>query len=447
MIIDGKKLHLLLKLVWAFSLLVPLVVQSQHNTKDSLLNEVTLQNAIDYAVRKQPAVQRSLLDEEITRSQIRSRLADWYPQVNFNYSLQHNFIIQTSIIGGNPVKLGVSNISASQFTLSQAIFNRDVLLAKRTKGDVLLQAKQQTSNEKIDVAANVAKAFYDVLSSLQQIKVSSENIVRIQKSLTDAYNQYKAGITDKIDYKRATITLNNSKASLKNNEELLKAKLEYLKSLMGYPINGILNIVYDSLQMENQVSVDTLATPDYANRIEYRLLETQKKLLQYNLQYNKWSFLPTVSANGAYNFNFQNNNLAKLYGTNFPNSFAALTLGLPIFQGGKRRANIKTAQFQLQQNEIDIISFKNRLNAEYAQALSAYKSYLANYQALKENLLLAKEVYDVIQLQYRSGIKTYLEVITAETDLRTSQINYYNALYQLLAARVDVQKAAGEIKY
>ena len=70
-----------------------------------------------------------------------------------------------------------------------------------------------------------------------------------------------------------------------------------------------------------------------------------------------------------------------------------------------------------------------------------------NYNAIKENLLLAQEVYDVIQLQYRSGIKTYLEVITAETDLRTARINYFNTLNLLLSSKIDVQKALGQINY
>jgi outer membrane protein TolC len=48
---------------------------------------------------------------------------------------------------------------------------------------------------------------------------------------------------------------------------------------------------------------------------------------------------------------------------------------------------------------------------------------------------LAKEVYDLVQMQYRSGIKTYLEVITAETDLRSARINYYNTLYLFFRAK------------
>jgi outer membrane protein TolC len=428
-------------------LFFPFVPYAQTITADSLLKEVTLPLAIEYAIKRQPVILQSYLDEKITDARIRSKLADWYPQVNFNYNLQHNFLVQTSVIGGNTVKLGSDNTSAGQFTVSQYIFNRDVLLAKRTKGDVRLQAKQFTSNDKIDLAVNVSKAYYDVLATVQQVKVAESNIIRIERSLKDAFNQYKAGIVDKIDYKRATITLNNIKASKKSNEDLLVAKLQYLKLLMNYPEQASLNIVYDSLQMEKEIELDTLQIADYKTRIEYKLLETQRRLLQANVKYNKWSYLPSVSANAAYNLNFQNNDFGKLYNNNYPNSFAALTLGFGIFQGGKRKANITAAELELQRNELDITYLKNMVNFNYAQALALYKSNLANYLALKENISLANEVYEVIRLQYRSGIKSYLEVITSETDLRTAQINYYNAMYQLLASKIDVQKALGQISY
>lgn len=424
-------------------LLFPLLLPAQ----DSLLQQVTLPDAIAYALKRQPAVQQSLLNEQITASQIKSKLADWYPQVNFNYNLQHNFIVQTAVIGGNNIKLGVNNTSSGQFIASQIIFNKDVLLAKRSRTDVLLQAQQSTSSEKIDLAVEVSKAFYDVLSTMQQIKVSESNISRIDRSLKDAYNQYKAGIVDKIDYKRATIILNNTKAAKKSNEDLLIAKLAWLKSLMNYPEQGELNIAYDSLQMEQEILLDTLQRPDYRSRIEYRQLETQKRLLAANVDYNKWSFLPTLSANAAYNLNFQNNNFGELYSRNFPNSYIGLTLGFPIYQGGKRKTNIATAELQLQRNDLDMLFLKNTVNAAYVQALAIYKSNLTNYLTLRENVDLAKEVYDVIQLQYRSGVKTYLEVITSETDLRTAQINYYNAAYQVLASKIDVQKALGQINY
>lgn len=420
---------------------------TQTGTGQNTLTSGNLEDIIQYAIKNQPFIQQSVIDERIAENNVRSRLADWYPQINFNYNLQHNFIIQTSIIAGNPVRLGVNNISAGQFTLSQAIFNRDVLLAKRTRGDVLLQANQNTTFNKIDLAVNVSKAFYDVLATTEQIRVSEEDIVRLERSLKDAQNQYQSGVADKIDFKRATISLNNTKAAKKSNEEVLKGKMEYLKSLMGYPLGNDLKISYDSLQLERETILDTLQGPEVNSRIEFQQLATQRRLLESNLQYNKMSFLPTISANGAYNLNYQNNRFGDLYGNNFPNSFAALTLSLPLYQGGKRKANINTAEWQVKRVDLDIQNLKLNVNSEYANALGYYKGSFANLLAQKENVDLAREVYDVIQLQYRSGIKTYLEVITSETDLRLARINYYNALYQVLANKIDVQKALGQLNY
>ncbi|WP_229216936.1 TolC family protein [Dyadobacter luteus] len=423
--------------------------QSQSNASggQNTINNATLEEVIQYALKNQPLIQQSLIDEKITENNIKSKLADWYPQINFAYNLQHAFIVQTSIIAGNPVKLGVANTSAAQFTLNQAIFNRDVLLAKRTKTDVRTQASQTTTANKIDLAVNVSKAFYDVLATTQQIQVSTEDIQRLERSLKDAENQYKSGIADKIDYKRATISLNNTRAAKTSNEEILKGKVEYLKALMGYPTEQSLKISYDSLQMERDILLDTVQNPQATARIEYQLLNTQKRLMEANLQYNKWSFLPTVSLNGAYNLNYLNNNLTDLYSNNFPNSFANLTLSLPLFQGGKRKYNINTAEWQVKRTDLDIKNLQMSVNSEYATALGYYKGSLTNLLAQKENVDLAREVYDVIQLQYKSGIKTYLEVITSETDLRLARINYYNALYQVLANKIDVQRALGQLNY
>ena len=134
-------------------ILSPFFLLSQVSSKDSLLAEVTLKNAINYAIIHQPQVQQSLIDQQIVESNIRSRLSEMYPQVNFNYSLQHNFIIQTAVIGGNSVKLGVNNTSAGQFSFTQSIFSKDVLLANRTKADVRQQASQATSRSRFTATA------------------------------------------------------------------------------------------------------------------------------------------------------------------------------------------------------------------------------------------------------------------------------------------------------
>lgn len=414
---------------------------------DSTVAVATLDNLIQYALKHQPIIQQALITEKLADAQIRSQLGALLPQLNFNYLLQHNIQIPTNIINGNVVPLGVGNTSALQLQLAQNLFSSELFVANRSQGDVRLRTRQLTTNERINVVTNVTKAFYDIISTAQRIRVTAEDTVRLARSLQDAFNRYKAGIVDKIDYKRATIDLNNARADLRSNEQLVRAKTENIKNLIGYPISEPLQIVYDSNQLERDAFIDTAQNPDYTKRIEYDLLQTERKLLEYNVKLAKLAYLPRVSFNAGYNFNYQNSSFGKLYGNNFPSSFGQLVLSLPIYQGGKRKADIQYAELELDNNQWDIYSLRNSVNSEFAQAKATYLANFINYQTLRENLDLAQEVYDVVQLQYRNGIKAYLEVVTAETALRAARLNYYDALYQLLSSKVDVQKALGQIRY
>ncbi|HRG88647.1 MAG TPA: TolC family protein [Chitinophagales bacterium] len=422
------------------------VLQAQVSN-DSLLESGTLENIIKYTLVHQPAIQKSLLDERITKSQVNSRLADWYPQIGYNYSFQHNFQLQYASFAGQVIQLGTRNSSMQQFAYTQNILNPTLVFTATTAGDVKKASAQVTAINKTDVVAQVSKAFYDVLLTQQQINVSNENITRLERSVKDTRAQYQSGIVDKTDYQRATILLNNAIALKKSNEEALKAKTEYLKSIMGYPAKANLAVVYDSVQMEGSVTYDVAQQVNYNNRPEYQLLQTQRQLQVGNLKYSKLAFLPSVQGFAAYNMNYLNDDATKLYNANYPNSYAGITIAVPLVAGGKRWMNIRQAQWQLKKADWDLNGMESNINAQYAQALAAYNSSLAAYNAVKENLDLARDVYNTIQLQYKSGVKTYLEVLIAESDLRTTQINYYNALYQVLSGKVDLQKATGEIKY
>ncbi|HMI62349.1 MAG TPA: TolC family protein, partial [Puia sp.] len=294
-------------------------------TKDSLLNpkkapdtlsSATLQTCVQYALKHYPLIQQALLDEMITDRQIKSRLADWYPQASLNANYQNNFQLQSIAFNGAYVQSGTYNSSYLQLGLSQTLFNRDVLLAARTKGIVMTNIRQTTVTDKIEIAVNVTKAFYDVLLTSKQIEVLDDDIRRLERNLRDTYNQYQGGLVDKTDYKRATITLNNSRAERKTNQETLKAKYAVLKQLMGYTSKDSVRLLYDSATMESEVQIDTMATVDYTKRIEFQQLMTQRHLQEADLKYNKWAYIPSVTAGAGYNFNYLNNRFSKLYDNN-----------------------------------------------------------------------------------------------------------------------------------
>src|SRR5882762_8036077 len=119
--------------------------------KDSL--PLSLDDCLAYAMNHQPFVQQAKIDEAITERVIKSKLADWYPQINLGYTFQH-YLQQPSIT--NP--LALKNSSTTSVSVTQNILNRDVLLASKTAGDVRLNASQNTQLSKIDLVVDVSKS-------------------------------------------------------------------------------------------------------------------------------------------------------------------------------------------------------------------------------------------------------------------------------------------------
>ncbi|NNU34539.1 TolC family protein [Mucilaginibacter sp. S1162] len=99
-------------------------------------------------------------------------------------------------------------------------------------------------------------------------------------------------------------------------------------------------------------------------------------------------------------------------------------------------AKSKQGQLQIQRTDLDIVNTQNTISTQYIQALASYKSNYNNYQTLKQNVELARDVYNVVSLQYREGVKTYLDVIVSQSDLRTSELNYYNSLFRYCQAKL-----------
>lgn len=420
---------------------------------DSLARQAYLPDCIQYALEHQPLIRQSLIDQEIADRTVRSTLAAWYPQLSSSYNLIHYLKLPVTLIPDvttgerRPVTLGAKNTSTVSFSLSQAVFNRDVLLASRTADAYRLQANQVTVDNKIDVVVNVSKAFYDLILTQRQVEILSGDITRLQRSLQDATNQYQSGVVDKTDPQRAKIALNNTVAQRKQFADQIGAKYQTLKQLMGYPPTSPLTVAYDTLQLVNEVAMDTSLLVSPPNRIEYQLLQTQGRLLEASVRYNRWAYLPTVNANANYNLLYQNNVFPQLYNQSFPNSLIGVSVALPIFQGGRRVQQLRIAELQVRRLQWDLAALTSAIDAEYAQALSTYKGNLANYLALRENQALAEDTYRIINLQYRSGIRAYLDVVVAEADLRTARLNVFNALYAVLVSKLDVQRALGMIQF
>jgi len=418
-------------------------------------NGLTLQDCIDYALQHQPALNEALINVKIARATNAINLSGWMPQVNGSGNLTHYFQLPTAFESnsGNPggapipVSTGVYNLATPQVNVTQTIFNPSLVYAAKSAKLYIKAANQVTDSTKIDLVATVTKSYYSLLLTLEQIDVLKADTLQLRRSVVDAYHQYVGGIVDETDYEEATITLNNTMTQLKQAVENVAPQYAALKQLMGYPPEQQFDVKYDTAQMIHDINIDTTERLDYEKRIELQQVYTAKKLQHELVDYYRIAFLPTL--NGFYNYTqeYESDQFSNLFNKGYPYSSIGLSFNLPIFTGFARIENVRKARLQEQLLDWTEVNLKSQIYSDYSTALANYRSNLYTFHVMSANVALARRVYFVVELQYKQGIVAYLNVITAQSNLITSETSYVNALFQALSSKIDLEKAMGDIVY
>ncbi|HUH75105.1 MAG TPA: TolC family protein [Chitinophagales bacterium] len=405
----------------------------------------TLEQCVDFALKNRANINIAQLDEEIAEKDIAAGLSGWLPSVNMSTNYNHNIKIPTSIIGGQVIALGSKNVSGLTFQADQQILNAQLIQATKAAKFSRELYKKNTENTEINTVVEVSKAFYDILISNEQLGIIEANILRIDKQLSDASSRFEVGLVDQTDVKRAKISKANSLADKKRTLEMLKYKYAYLKELIGLNQEDNLTLSFEEEDLETKILVDTAEGLNVTQRVEYQILETQKKLQLLQTKFNKVSYIPTMSAFINYGWDWRSEAIKDLYDITVPRSVFGLNFSFNIFDGNKKLQNLRKSRLLETRLDWEMVALKNTINTQYQFAISAYQANVNDWMTAKENLQMSQDVYDVIQLQYNAGVKNYLELMTSDTDLKTAQINYLNSLYSVLSSKLDVEQALGNI--
>lgn len=434
------------------------VLMQVKDTTNAGAPTLTIKQCIDYAMIHQPALNQAQINIEITKATNAINLSTWLPQINasgdaIHYIRQSQYSSATTNTGsgtgtsGSSTRSSTTNSFIPQLTVSQTLFNPSLLYASKTAPLLVKQSQQAVDSTKIYLVAAVNKAYYNVLLTLEQINVYREDTARLGRSLRDAYHQYKGGIVDETDYEEAAISQNNAIATLKQAVENVVPQYATLKGLMGYPPEQQFNVVFDTLQMMHDIHLDTVEQLNYQKRIEYQQVHTQQAIQNEQMNYYRWSWLPTLSAFYNYNLAFENNHLNDLLSASYPSQLVGVSFSIPIFTGFSRINSERRSRLQREQLNWAETNLKSQIYTEYTTALAGYKSNFFNLTLLQKNVNMARRTYFVVDLQYKQGIVPYLNVITAQSNLISSEISYINAVFQTLSSKIDLEKAMGDITY
>jgi outer membrane protein len=418
---------------------------------------LSLKDCINYAFEHQDTVLNAQLDVKSADYKVRETTGIGLPQVSGSANFQDYIKIPTTLIPaqffGGPagtftaVQFGVKYQSALGLNLTQKLFDGSYLVGLKASRTYKELSQRSYIRSKIDANVNVTKAYYQVLVSAEQIKLLDADISQLEHQLNETTSENKQGSAEKIDVQRTQVQYNNLVTNRENSIQLLVLSYQMLKFQMGMPINTELTLT-DKLE-DVQLADSQGATSDttfYHNRIEYNLLETQKKLNELDVANKKAASYPTLVLNGSYNSSYQDNSLSNLYKTNFPSSFFGLTLNVPIFSGGQRVNQIRESKINVLKSQNDLEAAKNGFLLQANAAHFTYVNSLRSLDNQKRNQQLAQEVLRVTKIKYQQGVGSNIEVTQAQADLESADNQYIQALYNALISKVDQDKAYGRIK-
>ena len=88
--------------------------------------------------------------------------------------------------------------------------------------------------------------------------------------------------------------------------------------------------------------------------------------------------------------------------------------------------------------------FENAAKMQANQAVAKYQRSLETIELQKKNLELANEILRISSLKLKEGVGSNLEISNAQQELKASQTNYLNSIYDLLMAQLELKKAFGK---
>jgi outer membrane protein TolC len=164
-------------------------------------------------------------------------------------------------------------------------------------------------------------------------------------------------------------------------------------------------------------------------------------LNDYNVTAIKSRYLPSLRAFAGYQYQYQGDDFSSGFWA--PTGFVGVSLNVPIYDGGYKRALVDRAKISREQVLLQRETVQRLITLEVTNARSTYADAQERLADRARNLELAQRIYDTTQIKFREGVGSSFEVNQAEQGLYGAQSAHLQARYELLRAKTALDEALG----
>lgn len=312
------------------------------------------------------------------------------------------------------------------------------------------EARVRASNESLtnteqDILLNAATAFVDVIRDRRIAVYRERNLEFLGEQVRAASSRFEVGEGTRTDVAQAQATQAAAQAQLSAaRAQALASEAAYLSFIGDRP--GRL----DAPSPVNRLLPANLEQAMAIALQEHPAIKATQHLVDaadFSVKVAEGAMLPQVSAQAGVSTGFRDSNLPGVTGGYSRTDSAAVGLNLtvPIYQGGRASAQVRQAKETLGQTRIQVDVTRDQVR----QAVTSYwTSYISTQQVIsaqRELVSAAQLALNGVIEERNVGQRTTLDVLNAQADVISAQINLAVAERDLVAASYAILSAIGRL--
>lgn len=406
--------------------------------------KLALQNNLQAVVAKE-RIGQAAGEKGIGLSALLPNLSGTAYQMSLTANLAAQGLPMDKLSGLSPFT-GSFNRFDARFQLVQTVFNLASIRRYQAGayGVTLAREGQRLAVQKVTTAT--AMSYLAVLEAEQAVKAAESNVRLAETLLSLASNQKQAGVAAGIDVARAETRLASQRVQLAQAQTNLDtAGLDLLRMVTGaggpslasrVTLSDQMRLTEEPVRDAGEAVKQALADrPEVAvAEQELRIAETQRKAAGADL-------LPSIGVFGDYG-----SSGLKPNDVNYPTRSIGLSIDVPIFNGGRTRAEVQVAASRQRESSARLRDTRAEVEKDVRQALLTVKTREEQVTAAQTAVDLATRELALAQDRFTNGVADNIEVVNAQTALEDARQILVSSLAQFNIARLNLASALGHVE-
>ena len=421
---------------------VPAVAQESTEATEGAPMVITLDEALQIALSDNPTVK--VADKTIEKKQYAKKgsYAALWPEISASATYQRYIKKQRLHFNGNDIEVGTANNISAGINAAMPLVNAQLWKSLKLSAMDVELAIEQARSSRIDMVEQVSKAFYQVLlakDSYDVYKRVYDNAVENHKIVE---KKYSVGAVSEYDFIRSQVSVANAEPNLFNAENSIVLALWQLKALLGVDLAKDIDCAGKLADYEVELNAQ-VEMGDLSNNSTMKQLDIQADMLEQALKIKRAANLPTLALSVGYNYVVMNETLNfSEYKWN-PYSVAAFSLNIPIFAGGKRRAEINQAKIDIESLQLQKENTERQLRTAMMSYYSNMLTNVKQFHASSQTISQAKRGYEIAVKRYEVGGGTLVDVDNSQLAYTQAELSRSTAIFNYLTNQVSMAKIMG----